>query len=76
MSLCKTLFISRSVIKKESFVVAGLVMFSKQNSTGRVSSVHVGFILACVSAYFTSFFNFHSQKYEVIRCAGFQVTGI
>lgn len=64
------------MIKNESFVVAGLVVFSKQNSTGCVSSVHVGFTLACVYAYFTSFFNFQSQEYEVIRCAGFQVRGI
>lgn len=56
LSLCKKLFISRSLIKNENFVVAGLVVFLKQNLIDCASSVHIGFILACVYAYVHFFF--------------------
>lgn len=64
------------ITDNENFIVAGLVVFSKQNLFDCVLSVCVGFILACVCAYVHGFFNFQSQEYEVIRCAGFQVRGI
>lgn len=56
-------FIPSSLIKNQNFVVAGLVVFSKQNLTDCASSVYVGFILACMCAYIhLIFLNFQFQE--------------